>query len=70
MVLFIDRPLEELTVGGGRPLSSSPEALRQMEKERRPFYLGAADAVIPNDGTVQQSVGRALDALEDLFAHE
>ena len=70
VVLFIDRPLEELTVGGGRPLSSSPEALRQMEKERRPFYLGAADAVIPNDGTVQQSVGRALDALEDLFAHE
>ena len=70
VVLFIDRPLEELTVGGGRPLSSSPEALRQMEKERRPFYLGAADAVIPNDGTVQQAVGRALDALEDLFAHE
>ena len=70
VVLFIDRPLEELTVGGGRPLSSSAEALRQMEKERRPFYLGAADAVIPNDGTVQQAVGRALDALEDLFAHE
>ena len=26
IVLFIDRPLEDLLVGGGRPLSTSPEA--------------------------------------------
>ncbi len=31
VVLFIDRPLEALAVGGGRPLSSSAEALRTME---------------------------------------
>ena len=28
IVLFIDRPLEDLLVGGGRPLSTSPEALK------------------------------------------
>ena len=67
VILFIDRPLEALTVGGGRPLSSSPEALRVMEAQRRPLYEGAADAIIPNDGTLDQAVSRALDALEHLF---
>ena len=67
VILFIDRPLEALAVGGGRPLSSSPEALRVMEAQRRPLYEGAADAIIPNDGTLDQAVSRALDALEHLF---
>ena len=67
VILFIDRPLEALTVGGGRPLSSSHEALRAMEAQRRPLYEAAADAVIRNDGTVEQAVNRALAALEPLF---
>ncbi len=67
VILFIDRPLEALTVGGGRPLSSSPEALRTMEAQRRPLYEGAADAVVQNDGTVEQAVSRALAALDNLF---
>ena len=68
VVLFLDRPLEKLAVGGGRPLSSSPEALRQMEAERRPLYEAAADAVIPNDGSPEQALERALQALDELFA--
>ena len=44
VVLFIDRPLDALTVGGGRPLSTSAEALKTMEAQRRPLYLAAADA--------------------------
>ena len=68
VVLFLDRPLEELTVGGGRPLSSSPEALRQMEKERRPLYLAAADAVVLNRTTVAQAVDAALEALDEIFS--
>ena len=67
VILFIDRPLEALTVGGGRPLSSSPEALRAMEAQRRPLYEAAADAVVRNDGTVEQAVSRALAALDNLF---
>ena len=69
VVLFIDRPLDALTVGGGRPLSSSPEALRQMEAERRPLYLAAADAVIPNSGTVEDAVAAAMEALNEIFNH-
>ena len=68
-MLFIDRPLDALTVGGGRPLSSSPEALRQMEAERRPLYLAAAAAVIPTRGPVEDAVAAAMEALDEFFSH-
>ena len=69
IVLFIDRPLEDLLVGGGRPLSTSPEALKTMEAQRRPLYLAAADAVIPNETTVADAVAAALEALDAIFVH-
>ena len=67
VVLFIDRPVEQLTVGGGRPLSSSTEALHQMEAQRRPLYLAAADAVIPNTGTLDDALRAAMEALDEIF---
>ena len=67
VVLFIDRPVEQLTVGGGRPLSSSMEALHQMEAQRRPLYLAAADAVIPNTGTLDGALRAAMEALDEIF---
>ena len=67
VVLFIDRPVEQLTVGGGRPLSSSMEALHQMEAQRRPLYLAAADAVIPNTGTLDDALRAAMEALDEIF---
>ena len=67
VLLFLDRPLDALTVGGGRPLSSSTEALKKMEAERRPLYLAAADAVIPNSGTVEDAVTAAMEALDGNF---
>ena len=69
VVLFIDRPLDALTVGGGRPLSTSAEALKAMEAQRRPLYLAAADAVIPNETTVADAVAAALEALDAIFVH-
>ena len=69
LLLFLDRPLDALTVGGGRPLSSSTEALKKMEAERRPLYLAAADAVIPNSGTVEDAVTAAMEALDEIFSH-
>ena len=67
MVLFIDRPVEALAVGGDRPLSSSMDALREMEAQRRPLYLAAADAVIPNNGTLDDALRAALEALDEIF---
>ena len=69
VVLFIDRPLDALTVGSGRPLSTSAEALKTMEAQRRPLYLAAADAVIPNETTVADAVAAALEALDAIFVH-
>ena len=69
VVLFIDRPLDALTVGGGRPLSTSAEALKTMEAQRRPLYLAAADAVIPNETIVADAVAAALEALDAIFVH-
>ena len=67
IILFIDRPVDALAVGGGRPLSSSMDALRQMEAQRRPLYLAAADAVIPNNGTLDEALRAALEALDEIF---
>ena len=69
IVLFIDRPLEDLLVGGYRPLSTSPEALKVMEAQRRPLYLAAADAVIPNKTTPADAVTAAMEALDEIFSH-
>ena len=69
IVLFIDRPLEDLLVGGGRPLSTSPEALKTMEAQRRPLYLAAADAVIPNKTPPADAVTAAMEALDEIFSH-
>ena len=69
VILFLDRPLEALTVGGGRPLSSSTDALRAMYTERRPLYLAAADAVVPNHTTVTDAVNAAMEALDEIFDH-
>ena len=69
IVLFIDRPLEDLLVGGGRPLSTSPEALKTMEAQRRPLYLAAADAVIPNKTTPADAMTAAMEALDEIFSH-
>ena len=69
VILFLDRPLDALTVGGGRPLSSSVEALRTMYKERLPLYQAAADAVISNDTTVADAVTASMEALDEIFDH-
>ena len=69
VVLFLDRPLDALTVGGGRPLSSSVDALRTMYAERRPLYLAAADAVVPNETTVADAVKASMEALDEIFDH-
>ena len=69
VILFIDRPLSALTVGGGRLLSTSQEALKAMEAQRRPLYLAAADAVVPNQTTVADAVAAAREALDEIFSH-
>lgn len=48
VVIFIDRPVEELHVGHGRPLSPNSEAVRRLYNERLPLYQQVADATVKN----------------------
>lgn len=66
-VVFIDRPVEALAVGGYRPLSKSPEALRAMEAERRPLYRAAADLTVQNTTTLSAAADAVLEGLHEIF---
>lgn len=49
----------------GRPLSSSPERLRAMEREREPFYERAADVTVSNDGSTAETVAAMMRDLRE-----
>ncbi|MBQ8111237.1 MAG: AAA family ATPase [Clostridia bacterium] len=63
-LIWLTRPLEALSTAG-RPLSKSPEALREMWKAREPVYRAAADARVDNDGGLQAAVQRAKEAYHE-----
>ena len=50
IIVFIERETEQLSTEG-RPLSSSRERIKEMEKERMPLYKKYADYTIKNDTT-------------------
>lgn len=47
------RPVEELPLEG-RPLSASPQRLKEMEAEREPYYAAAADWELSNVGKPEE----------------
>ena len=69
-VLWIRRPLDALAVGGDRPLSSSREALAQMQAQRYPLYEAAADAAIDNDTTFEAAVDKAEEAFYEVLGDQ
>lgn len=71
LIVFIDRPVELLRVGGDRPLSGSLEALRQMEQERRPLYESIADITVVNDGDVFLDAAKEAErAIHEAFGYK
>lgn len=71
LIVFIDRPVELLRVGGDRPLSGSMEALRKMEEERRPIYESIADLHIKNDGDAFLDAAKAAErAIHEAFGYK
>ena len=71
VIVFIDRPVELLKVGGNRPLSTSMEGLKKMEAERRPLYEAAADLCVKNSGEpFSRATKAAQEALYEAFGIE
>ena len=64
LLCLLTRPLDALPMDG-RPLSKSPEALRQMWRVREPFYRGAADYTIENDAAPDIVAARAEEAYHE-----
>ena len=64
VVVMVERALDALPTEG-RPLSSNPQALREMWRVREPRYRAAADACIDNNA----AYGEAVQAAEEAF-HE
>ncbi|MCQ2428728.1 MAG: shikimate dehydrogenase [Clostridia bacterium] len=64
LLVLLDRPLGELPVTSGRPLSSDREALARLFREREPLYRAAADLVLPVTGSPEETADRLAEALK------
>lgn len=62
IVVYINRPLKQLSVGGSRPLSKSHAALEQMLKARQPLYLAASHITVENNGNFEQAAKQTTEA--------
>lgn len=67
ILLAVDRSLDKLLSGGGRPLSSSPEAVERLHRERMPLYRQYAQAVIDNNGSTAQAADAALSRTAEII---
>ena len=66
-VIRLDCPLDKLATAG-RPLSSSPEALERLWRERNSIYREIADVRIAVDPDNTRNVSRIISALERRYS--
>lgn len=59
-VFWIERDPEMLECGNGRPLVPTQEAVRKLYQERLPLYTAAAEAIIQNDGNMEEGLRAIL----------
>lgn len=69
VVFHIRRNLNALAVGGDRPLSTSRERLKQMERERMPLYQKYSDIEIENNTVFKQAVQKVKEGYDEVFNH-
>ncbi len=62
VIVFNDRPLEELLPTEDRPTANSPEKIKALYEVRSPLYLERCDIRIVNDGNVETAAKKAEEA--------
>lgn len=67
VVVFLNRPLRLLQVGGHRPLSTNAAALAKMAETRLPLYRKAADIEVDNHAPFMQVVRKVLEETNAFF---
>lgn len=70
VVLFLDRPLELLKAGGGRPLSQTRQALEEQYRARLPLYQAACHARVENSGVFDRAAEKAREAFYEVLDSE
>ena len=64
VLIFLDRPLSELTPTSDRPLSDREDKLRALYREREPLYRAAADLTVPVRGTPENTLFEIMEKLK------
>lgn len=67
IVFHLLRDLEKLSIDDSRPLSSSFERLKIMEKERMPLYQAASDETIDNNGQLVDTVSTIKERFDEIL---
>lgn len=60
-IMFIDRPIEQIHHGEGRPLAPNREKLLELYNTRMPIYSAVCDIRAAVDGTVEDNTVRLLE---------
>ena len=68
LVIFLDRPLDQIAATGDRPLSSDREMLAQRYRDRYPIYRACADIILPIGSDVTENTNRIIEALKSTQA--
>lgn len=63
-LVFLNRPLEKLAIGPGRPTAPDREALFSLSKERRPLYEKWADFSVCGDKTAEEIADEIWETLK------
>lgn len=64
ILVFMDRPLEKLSVGEDRPTAPDKKALAALAEKRRPLYEKWADLIVSGDKTAEESTGEIEETLK------
>lgn len=70
VLLALDRPLEALQTGGGRPLSANAAAVAALYKARAPLYRAAAQRIVPNRTSPEAAARATKEAFDEIIDSE
>lgn len=62
-IVFLDRPIRSLTPTSDRPLFDDLSKLAALKEERLPLYNAAADAIVQNVNTPEETAAKILSIL-------
>jgi shikimate dehydrogenase len=63
VIVFIDRPLDQLKATDSRPLSNDRSKLERLYEERYQIYKDTADIIVKTGGSKEDSVEKLWEAL-------